>query len=114
MIAWARLQRKEGGRAHVFQGLRVKVVELDKLRRGAVRPDDDVVLAFRGRLQELKHRVLELTRGLRRPESKLLAIDVDVGEVKTPGCKRWRRHRASGALRPHAPHTRWGVCGAEH
>ena len=83
MTAWARLQRKEGGRAHVLQCLRVKVVELDELRRGAVRPDDDVVLAFRGRLQEVGPRVLELTQGLRRPEPPLLAVDVDVSEVKS-------------------------------
>jgi hypothetical protein len=50
-----------------------------------VGPDDDVVLALRGRLQEVGHRILELTQGLRRPEPSFLSIDVDVGEVKTAG-----------------------------
>jgi hypothetical protein len=60
----------------------------------AVRTDDDVVLAVRGGLQEVGHRVLDLTQGLCRPEPPLLAIDVDVGEVKSCRLRRWRGHRA--------------------
>src|SRR5207247_3159439 len=46
-----------------------------RLGAGAARSDDDadvVVLALRGRLREVGHRVLELTQGLRRPEPPFL------------------------------------------